>query len=476
MPGARADAELAPARAPAAGRLARSRARCCSPSCPRSRRAPGSGSSSSRGAAVVAIAVAIARPRRTIPGARRRGSGTASSTPTTSGSRSTRRSTSTSTRSAPRGLRASRPASRSPRRSGGRSSRWRVFIVGATWPATLLTNDRDLLRGAVDPRRRAVPAGRASRAPAAVDRARRAARRRARRRRARGRDPAGGGQERVPALADVEADHPPAGPGRRPLRLGLELRRLHAGRARRRPSSRCRRRRGRCTGARRRSTSSPARAGSSTGSRNAPELFDGRLDLTQNDPLAPPAARDPATWKKAQFEIASLADDHIVAPSVPVGYEPAFSGADFFQGGSGRGRGRARARPALRRLELLAASDVRAARGRPATTTARLRCRTSRSIPGLAAPRFGTPEREAVMRALLRRLSGLQAALLAGAARRRERAEPVRRGARARVVAPRHRRLRLHAASAARPRRAAPRLRHRARSAATASTSPARWR
>ena len=364
---------------------------------------------------------------------------------------------------AARRLRASRRASRSPPRSGGRSSAVAVFIVGATWPATLLTNDRDLLRGAVilgvalfllaALREHPLPSiGRAALLGAG-----------ARRRRARGRDPAGGGEERVPALADVEADLPPAGPGRRALRLGRELRRLHWPRKtttvfKVQASPRSLYWRSTTldlfTGARWVEYRQPERA----------ELFDGRLDLTQNDPLAPPAARDPATWKKAQFEIASLADDHLVAPSVPVGYEPAFSGADFFQGGSGVLARTARARPALRRLELLAASDVRAARGdRPRLR--RGRAAVPRGLPGhgRAALRHARPR--GGDEALPRGVSGLQAALLAGAPRRRQRAEPVRGGARARVVAPQHRRLRLHAASAARPRRAAPRLRrpHEAR-------------
>jgi transglutaminase-like putative cysteine protease len=64
------------------------------------------------------------------------------------------------------------------------------------------------------------------------------------------------------------------------------------------------------------------------------QLFAGRLDLTQNDPLAPPAARDPSRWARAEIEIEGLADDHVVAPSVPTGYEPRFAGAEFFQGGT----------------------------------------------------------------------------------------------------------------------------------------------
>ncbi len=63
-----------------------------------------------------------------------------------------------------------------------------------------------------------------------------------------------------------------------------------------------------------------------------PELFDGRLDLTQDDPLVPRAARDPENWRKADIEIESLADNHLVAPSIPVGYGPEFAGAQFWPG------------------------------------------------------------------------------------------------------------------------------------------------
>ena len=64
-------------------------------------------------------------------------------------------------------------------------------------------------------------------------------------------------------------------------------------------------------------------------------LFDGRLDLTQADPLATAAARDPSNWSKSEVEIESLADNHLVAPSVPVAYGPEFGGARFWQGGVG---------------------------------------------------------------------------------------------------------------------------------------------
>ena len=327
-----------------------------------------------------------------------------------------------------------------------------------------------------DPRRRALPPGRASRAPAAVDRARRAPRRRARRRRARGRDPAGGRQERVPALADVEADLPSAGPGRRPLRLGLELRRLHvaaqdddrvqgAGVAavallaldHARPLH------GRALGrvpaaGTRRALRRPARPDAERPARPARRARPGDVE----EGAVRDRRRSPTTTSSRRAS--------------PSATSRSFSGADFFQGGSGALAGRARARPALRRVELLAASDVRAARG----DRRRLR-------PGRAAVPRG------LSRASRRRRSGRPTA------RRRCAAssptypdyKPLYSQAR-RVVgnaqSPYAAVLALeswlrstggfvytqHPPLAAR--RAAPRLRRSARSAATASTSRARWR
>ena len=66
-----------------------------------------------------------------------------------------------------------------------------------------------------------------------------------------------------------------------------------------------------------------------------PQLFDGRLDLTQDDPLVPPAARDPQSWHRVDVEVEALADNHLIAPSVPVGYGLDFGGPQFWQGGTG---------------------------------------------------------------------------------------------------------------------------------------------
>jgi transglutaminase-like putative cysteine protease len=66
-----------------------------------------------------------------------------------------------------------------------------------------------------------------------------------------------------------------------------------------------------------------------------PVLFSGRTDLTANDPLAPEKARDPKSWRRATIEILGLADDHLVAPSVPVAYGSGFGEVSYAQGAIG---------------------------------------------------------------------------------------------------------------------------------------------
>ena len=270
-----------------------------------------------------------------------------------------------------------------------------VFIVGATWPATLLTNGRDLLRGAVilgialfllaALREHPLPSiGRAALLGAGLVAAALAA-------------------ATQPAVAKSEFLHwqtwkpisrPPAQVGVRYVwdsnydgftwpRKTTTVFKVQAS-----PRSLYWRATtlDLFTGTRWVEYRQPERA----------ELFDNRLDLTQNDPLAPSAARDPTTWKKAQFEIAALADDHLVAPSVPVGYEPVFSGADFYQGGSGTLSGQ------LERGQRYAAWSYS-----PHPTAAQLAATGHdysqaalpylEVYPSVAAPTFGTPEREAVM-------------------------------------------------------------------------------
>jgi transglutaminase-like putative cysteine protease len=66
-----------------------------------------------------------------------------------------------------------------------------------------------------------------------------------------------------------------------------------------------------------------------------PALFDGRNDLTFNDPLVAADARDPKRWRRANIEIEGLADDHLVAPSVPVAYGSGFGEVTYAKGGIG---------------------------------------------------------------------------------------------------------------------------------------------
>ena len=114
------------------------------------------------------------------------------------------------------------------------------------------------------PRDFAVPPRRAPHGRAPHARPRCAARRRAGRRCARRDDAARSREERVPALADVESVQAPTRVGRRPLRLGRELRRLqvaaqdHDGAEGPGVAALA------CTGAQRRSTCTTERAGSSS--------------------------------------------------------------------------------------------------------------------------------------------------------------------------------------------------------------------
>jgi transglutaminase-like putative cysteine protease len=133
-----------------------------------------------------------------------------------------------------------------------------------------------------------------------------------------------------------------------------------------------------------------------------PQLFDGRLDLTQHDPLVPSAAHDPARWNRVDVEIQALADNHLVAPSVPVGYGLDFGGAEFWQGGT------ATLPRQLQRGEKYTAFSYS-----PAPTPAQLAAATGgypaqalpylEVYPGLnAPPAFGTPGRDVIMRRFLR--------------------------------------------------------------------------
>ncbi|HEX7310540.1 MAG TPA: transglutaminaseTgpA domain-containing protein [Gaiellaceae bacterium] len=132
-----------------------------------------------------------------------------------------------------------------------------------------------------------------------------------------------------------------------------------------------------------------------------PQLFDGRLDLTQNDPLAPSAARNPVSWKKVEVEVEALADNHLVAPSVPVGYGLDFGGPEFWQGGTGtipRELQRGDRYTAWSYSPSPTPRQLASARGGyPAAVTPYLEV-----LPGHNAPSgFGSPSRDANMRQFL---------------------------------------------------------------------------
>ena len=235
--GRRADAELAPARAPATGRLARAPAARSSRVVPAL--APRVWQRLALLAAALFVAIALATHAAAAPSVARRAASlerlprlydvklpfdpsfhlALARVAAARGLRLHRR------RRARRGVRA------------GRSPRCACFIVGAG-----LARDAPHRRPR-PPARRVILASRCScsprsRAPAAVDRARRTARRRARRCSARGDDPARRREERVPALADVESDHAPAGARSASATSGTRTTTVSAGRARRRPCSR----------------------------------------------------------------------------------------------------------------------------------------------------------------------------------------------------------------------------------------------
>jgi transglutaminase-like putative cysteine protease len=130
-------------------------------------------------------------------------------------------------------------------------------------------------------------------------------------------------------------------------------------------------------------------------------LFDGRVDLTQDDPLAPAAARNPANWHSVAVEVEALADNHLVAPSEPVGYSLDFSGAQFWQGGS-----------ATLPRELERGERYTAFGYSPTPTPAQLAAATGTYPPAVtpylevdpgvnAPPGFGSPRRDAIMKLFL---------------------------------------------------------------------------
>ena len=208
-----------------------------------------------------------------------------------------------------------------------------VFIVGATWPATLLLNGRDLLRGAIilavslfllaalreNPLR---TVGRAALLGGALVAAALAA-------------------ATQPAVAKSEFLHwqtwKPISRPPESVSVQYVWNASYDGFTRPRKTTTVFKAQASPRSVYWRSTTLDVFDGSRWVEFRTPEralLFSGHLDLTEKDPLATAAMRNPSNWSKAQFEIEGLEDDHVVAPSVPVGYEAVFPGASFFMGGS----------------------------------------------------------------------------------------------------------------------------------------------
>jgi transglutaminase-like putative cysteine protease len=66
-----------------------------------------------------------------------------------------------------------------------------------------------------------------------------------------------------------------------------------------------------------------------------PALFNGKNDLTFDDPAYAAPARDPKNWRHAQIDIEGLADNHLVGPSIPVAYGSGFGPVSYARGGVG---------------------------------------------------------------------------------------------------------------------------------------------
>ena len=292
---------------------------------------------------------------------------------------------------------------------------------------------------------------------------------------ARGDDAAGRREERVPRLADVGSLHAPDARGRRRLRLGRELRRLSLaakdddGAEGEGAAALALLARDDARPVHRRAVGRGIEPDAVRPLRRAPRSH---ADGPAGDG-APPAIPN---WSKSEVEIESLADNHLVAPSVPVAYGPEFGGARFWQGGIGT-----LSRPLERGDRYPAWSysphPAPAQLARRSRTTAAAGAALPRGPAGrlAAAVRHARPRR-GVWRAFSRCIRATTAAALReGAPRRRQRAEPVRGRARARVVVP-HDGGFATRAPAALAGAAARRLRHCRRARATASTSPARWR
>jgi transglutaminase-like putative cysteine protease len=136
---------------------------------------------------------------------------------------------------------------------------------------------------------------------------------------------------------------------------------------------------------------------------------EGTLDVTRfPDALRPGRANDVERWTRSEVEVVALRDDHLVAASMPVAYDPkslgalrlarggvAFAADDVPQGAEYTVWSYAPS-PAPEQLARVPELDFDQVR------------RYLEVAPGLAVPTFGTPDRDATVESLLDRTSTLE--------------------------------------------------------------------
>jgi transglutaminase-like putative cysteine protease len=128
----------------------------------------------------------------------------------------------------------------------------------------------------------------------------------------------------------------------------------------------------------------------------SPQLFDGKNEIVESDPLAPTAALDSGAWKHAQLEVEAFRDDHVVAPSEPVAYGLNFNNAAFAHNGTvivGGGLRRNQKYDVWSYLPNPTPSQL--ARSRPVYPPAIEPYLAI--VPGISVAPFGTPNRDEAM-------------------------------------------------------------------------------
>jgi transglutaminase-like putative cysteine protease len=133
--------------------------------------------------------------------------------------------------------------------------------------------------------------------------------------------------------------------------------------------------------------------------RITPELFDGKNSVVSEDPLAPAAAYEPSRWQHAEIEVEALADDHVPAPSSPVAYGLDFQSAQFAHNGAvivGAWLHRGQRYDVWSYLPNPTPQAL--ARSRPIYPPS---VQAYLDVGGVTAPAFGAPDRAARLRALV---------------------------------------------------------------------------